>query len=283
MKSLSRSLPKSNVGLGNICGQVTLLLVTICFLSILRYYMPPSRSRPKGKKRDGNKVICSLCGGVATTRYHERKHREEFARLQAQGSTSATQISPAALPAISFHQPIEDAGSDLDFSISDSDLDAAPSYNAEDPQYSSNTSTVISTAQDIDINNGYCPILWETLTLEESNALDEETSTLEELNGLDINFESLGIWDQWNHITQIHASLWMDPEDPEEDVEVVELEKGLEDEGNTGVLEDDEEDFFDYGSIDWDQYEFGKNGRLSASDQVRANWYSEYCDIGTCF
>ncbi|THU88489.1 hypothetical protein K435DRAFT_866250 [Dendrothele bispora CBS 962.96] len=129
------------------------------------------------------------------------------------------------------------------------DLD--PSIDSTDKEVYS--PPALSTDYFMDKDTGDLPANPETiedcyLDIHTDDITSHEALNLDEIDGLDADFVSMGIHDQMT----------------------------LDDAGDAP---DDEDNYRDYGTIDWDQYKFGQDDHLSASNQVWAHWYSEYCDI----
>jgi hypothetical protein len=59
-------------------------------------------------------------------------------------------------------------------------------------------------------------------------------------------------------------------------------ESTVEDEGDVQGIEDSDDEWEEFSTVDWTQFKVGNNGQLSAWDQLGAGYDMEFARIGEC-
>ncbi|KAF5353611.1 hypothetical protein D9758_013768 [Tetrapyrgos nigripes] len=221
--------------------------------------MPPTRNKGTRKPQNNDRVLCNVCNKLMS-RGHERQHRRQA--LSASLATAVTPVPPPSMPP-AFMDNVELVELASDASVtSDSDAESGPCDVA---------GSLFSSSANDDIDFG--------ADTHEGNANIELGEGAVHNSALPVvmDFGQLPIEDQWSRTTELYPSLWT----PSGDLEHVESDPHEEElplEDATEIGEDDD-DYGDFGAVDWDQFHYGKDGRLSASEQAQAAYYTEYADI----
>ncbi|KAL0058125.1 hypothetical protein AAF712_015208 [Marasmius tenuissimus] len=221
--------------------------------------MAPDR-RPK--KSTSNRLYCSVCKALKT-RYHVTQH-------EASVFPSPT---PAPPPATVTVVPISDIPTDSELELSS---DSDPVLDEDDREFFDNDEVLPAAVRHFDI---VTPVVDEEPGIGMCGEDDSGTFGCHE----DLPFRSVPIHDRWSQIESLIQAMWAPPDDLEDDDmdSGDELER-LPLEDDSAIFEDDleEDDFWDFGEFDWEQYKgYGRDGRLPASEQVRAHYFRTFSDI----